>query len=390
MIYNNYYFRDFLSRTKHLSENAKFDSIIKDVVDIDSIMDYDIFKKYVINNIKPYANGKKIVRYEFGDEGLFYGQRNALFAYAKIETNEQRFILPAFEHGPDLRENVNQIIKNQMNHSFVFSSNYKKKIVHKDRPLAPVFDVGPYVLYADGYYDDNTFRKIKSNYGKIALLFPAHSFEGASVKFDKQQFVCNVMNKFRDSYDTVFVSVYWNDVDDSVYELFEKEGAKLVSAGFRGDPNFIYRLREMIDLSDVVASNMIGSYIGYAIALNKPFFMFEDSAELKSVEHSDDDKNDKYTKLQNDIKYAFSCLEPNDKQIQLQEKIYTKFWGGKQAHKTVEEIKNIITLSQKLLKNSYGTTWGYEKVINKALKHDFELTEDEFSMLLYSLDKKEG
>ena len=66
------------------------------------------------------------------------------------------------------------------------------------------------------------------------------------------------------------VSIYWNDVDSDLCELFRKKGAMLASNGFRCDDNFIRRLKAIIQLSDVTLGNDLGSHIGYSIYLGKP------------------------------------------------------------------------------------------------------------------------
>jgi len=386
---DNYYMRDFLRRLKNQSINSKVDRLIYECEQIDSIQDYQIFKKFVIEKIKSQPENGMLTKKEFGSEGLLYGHRDAFFKYAGIESGEQRFIFPYFEHGADLREKGILSVQEQGNHSFVFQAPYKNEMVHRVRPMSPVYNIGPYILYAKPYFNNETYSFLKKKNGRTALLFPAHTFEGASVNFDKKKFVKDVFDKFRNQYDTIMVSVYWNDVDDPIYEIFESEGAKLVSAGFRGDPNFIARQRAMIDLSDVVASNLTGSYIGYAMALNKPFYMFSDRATLTDASNLGNNEEERRYALTIDSMFvAFSSLTPSDEQIEQQRGIFEKFWGGMKHFKTVEEARIIINLSSKLLNACKGTTNGYEQVIKDTLKggNKINVSDNEMIILLKSLN----
>ena len=65
---------------------------------------------------------------------------------------------------------------------------------------------------------------------------------------------------------------------------------------------------------------------------------------------------------------AFSSLEPNTEQLMMQKNLYEKFWGGKTYFKTPEEAREIITLSEKLLKVSKGMSKGYQEAVRDALE----------------------
>lgn len=385
-VYRNYYVRDILRRVKKYSHNKKINKIVKECEKIDSILDYSMFKQY-ISNVKAQSNSIFLAKEMFGGEGLLYGHREAFFDYAGITHHKERFLFPHFEHGIDLKGKILPAIYDELNHSFVYQGPYKNEMTHRERPMCPVYNLGPYVLYAKKYYDVNRFAKIKEKNGKTVLLFPAHTFEGATVTFDKEKFVKDVFDQFREDYDTILVSVYWNDVDDPIYDLFEKEGAQLVSAGFRGDSNFIVRLRAMIEMSDAVASNALGSYIGYAMALDKPFYMFKDKAKLYDPEKIlTVDEEKAYLEVVDKIFWAFSSLYPNKEQRLLQKEIFYRYWGGIESFKSKEEARDIIKLSEKLLKYSHGTTDGYEQTIKKAMNKQLNLKETEYQILKKALE----
>lgn len=385
----NYKTYDILIRIKNNKMNRMVDDIVKECAQIDSIKDYKIFKNFISKNVKSKDYVGMLSRKEFGSEGLLYGHRNAFFEYAGINSAEQKFLFPYFEHGADLRERGIANVKDIRNHSFVFQASYKNGMVHKERPFAPVYNIGPYILYAKNYYEQNNMADLKSKLGRTALLFPAHTFEGAGVEFDKKKFVKDVLDKFKNNYDSLIISVYWMDVDDPIYEEFEANGAILMSSGFRGDADFIARQRTMFNLSDVVASNLVGSYIGYAKALEKKIYMFSDKAVLDSPENIGTDEQEKqYSNTINRIFNAFSSLTPSAEQLNEQNRIFNYYWGGKEYFKTKEEARTIISLSYKLVKCGAYNTSKIEHVVQRVLKDPNELTGVEYKTLVDAIGAK--
>lgn len=385
----NYKTYDILIRIKNNKMNRMVDDIVKECSQIDSIKDYKIFKNFISKNVKSKDYVGMLSRKEFGSEGLLYGHRNAFFEYAGINSAEQKFLFPYFEHGADLRERGIANVKDIRNHSFVFQASYKNGMVHKERPFAPVYNIGPYILYAKNYYEQSNMADLKSKLGRTALLFPAHTFEGAGVEFDKKKFVKDVLDKFKNNYDSLIISVYWMDVDDPIYEEFEANGAILMSSGFRGDADFIARQRTMFNLSDVVASNLVGSYIGYAKALEKKIYMFSDKAVLDSPENIGTDEQEKqYSNTINRIFNAFSSLTPSAEQLNEQNRIFNYYWGGKEYFKTKEEARTIISLSYKLVKCGAYNTSKIEHVVQRVLKDPNELTGVEYKTLVDAIGAK--
>ena len=72
-IYDNYYIRDILKKVKNYSHNRKVNRIIEECEKIDSILDYQTFKQFIIKNIKNQPTSTFLAVAEFGGEGLLYG-----------------------------------------------------------------------------------------------------------------------------------------------------------------------------------------------------------------------------------------------------------------------------------------------------------------------------
>lgn len=388
----NFYTRDALRKLKDLKKNKNVNYIVGTSESIDPIQDYPIFKKFVIKDVKYYHDKMVeqtrkrfgIDRSEFGSEGLFYGHRKAFFDYAGVNNNKSRFLFPCFEHGVDFRIRDKLLLrdpKRYENHSFVTISHYKNAMLHAALPYSPVYNIGPYLLYAEPYYTSEKLKELKEKFGKTALLFPGHSYEGSTVTLDEDKFVDDVMNRFKNDYDTILISVYWNDVDKPIYDKFEAAGAKLVSSGFRGDQNFSRRQRAIIELADVVASNMEGTYIGYAIALKKPFFMFNTRARLHDTDWIGTEEEER--EYEKTIDGMFNAFTPNpeatntdiingsaftEEQKQMQHDFYTRFYGTPELFRTKEQARTIISLSEKLVKAGGATVKGIERVVKEIVE----------------------
>lgn len=210
-----------------------------------------------------------------------------------------------------------------------------------------VITIGPYINYADSVIDQSDMKKIKADCGKILLVFPSHSIEGVIYKYNTQDFI-NEIEKVSKDFDSVFVCMYWKDIQDGRYVEYEKKGYKIVTAGHRNDPNFLGRLKDIIDLSDMTMSNTVGTHVGYCVARNKPHYLFNQFQEVegeKADEEFKERKNLEYLRTRdeevNEVIGAFSKLS----YIITEEQKYVveKYWGK-------NEVK-YYTISKKGIKN---------------------------------------
>ena len=128
---------------------------------------------------------------------------------------------------------------------------------------------------------------LKKRLGKTLVVFPCHSTDIGSVTSDQELYLKKI-NSIARRFDTVLVNAFWWNVDDELIHRFESEGYTIVSAGFRDDINFIRRLRTILELADLVVGDSIGTHVGYALALDRPY-KFIDVDTSSSVEASSKD-----------------------------------------------------------------------------------------------------
>jgi hypothetical protein len=141
-----------------------------------------------------------------------------------------------------------------------------------DKNIVPV---GPYILFAKNFYNTKKLDLLKKEYGRILLVFPSHNYpDGEMVFFDHYSLIAEI-EKFSKNFDTIFISLYYFDMQLGLQKIYIAKGYKIVCSGVRSDCYFLSRLKDLIQLSDMTMSNNIGTHIGYCVALNKPHYLFK-------------------------------------------------------------------------------------------------------------------
>ena len=322
-------------------------NVVRKLKSIDSITDFDVFRKRM-QQIKRHKSVTSLRLDRYGGESrMGYGYYQELMKYAGI--NPKGFIyIPSLEHGIRF-SNLPWINSDRkLISSICFACQGPGRIseVYEFNPLKPVFVLGPYIHYAEPYYSEEKTFKLKGELGKVLLVFPSHSWEYGGKKTDVN-LVDIVYKKYASDYDSILVCSYWNDIDAPIIRLFEEEGAKIVSAGFRNDPNFVKRLKTIISLADDVVVDDIGTNIGFCIYMNKPVYL--ESASPRFPE------DNYFTENFNRFYQAF--YSPNGKftedQYRQQNKLYKFFWGGEQYLRTPEEVRDIVDVLKEMCKVSH-------------------------------------
>lgn len=314
-IEKNYFVNDIVRRTVFKKQNDMVLAVTDKMAQIDSIESFDEFKDAVAQ-IK-YFNGTIFsVKRAFG-ESLHYGHLQALKEYAGFNEDDFKYF-PVLEHGVNFWEHTEIVPLPRVCQGTYLIEKWRKR-----HPYVPIYSIGPYITYAKEYYDKSRFCELKARLKKTVLIFPAHTFEMDSQEYDMKKFVDETMNRFSSDYDTVMISAYWADLRYELYDLFAKAGAKIVSAGFRGDPNFISRLKTMILLSDYIVGNDLGTFVGYGKMLGKPVSLIHTDINRVSAERTNDYKT--FTGNISLFYEYFAIDKPIDEQKQ--HELCCRFWG---------------------------------------------------------------
>jgi len=194
-----------------------------------------------------------------------------------------------------------------------------------------IITVGPYIKYADHLMPEKERKKVVKEYGKILLVFPTHSIEGVNYDYDLKEFINTIKEKASD-YDSVFVCMYWQDIQNNKHLAFLDEGYHVVTAGHRNDPYFLRRLKDIIAVSDATMSNEIGTHLGYCICLGKPHYYinqekkcYGENVDTEFAERQNQLYYENELKERQEIKVAFS----KDTKIITTDQIHIveKYWG---------------------------------------------------------------
>ena len=389
MVSKNAYLYEMVAKIGYRSENAYVSSLIKDAGSIDSIKDYHDFMRIIVD----YKKNKDdhfvyMIRSYFADSRM-YGHLEALYRYAKVNKPVNYYAFSMVEHGTFVPTNGIDKKLLDLHSNILLMGSYKSANIHRVNPYKPVFVVGPYIHYAEPVYQKSRIEELKNTFGKTLLVFPNHTYEGCGSEQNDAAFVEYVMKRIAKDYDTVLVSVYWNDVEKNVFHMFEQAGAKLVSSGFRGDVNFIRRLKTLFILADGVCSNSFGTHVGYSIFEGKRFKYFESNVCL--INQGIDVDNSELREGDDLRNWVRLCFENNESGFLPQEQYsrYESMWGGKNAIKSEENMKDILLIGETIIKRSKGFTRTFDKIVRDLLK-DGTLGENQLRLLHDALGDQTG
>lgn len=288
-----------------------------------------------------------------------YGIWQALFG-EYVET--RKYLTPSVEHGLILHNDIFTDVRFTGRVSCTTFSEFRKKIIQSKKQI-PVFCVGPYILYAMPFYDDEQFNKIKKELGKVLLVFPTHSTNTSELSIDEREFVVNVKETAKD-FDSVLVNTFWWNINDKLTEYFENEGYKIISCGFRDDVNFLNRLRSYISFADLVVGNGIGTHIGYCVACGKPFMYIPVKTELKLLNDREKKSECFMREQENSIKKVFLyCREITQEVLDVCE----YYWGISNV-KNKSELKSILDINRDIIHCTLGFNSFSMKAAEKLIK----------------------
>lgn len=212
-------------------------------------------------------------RLEYVPYNSFYGVEYIFRKYMKVKKPLNIYLEHglASEKGTETQENSPKY----PGKSIVTYGKFRKECLEKSHVIEEIIEVGPYILYADSYYDLAQRDKIKKRYGKILTFFPNHTTERDGNYAETQKYVAEIKSKIYKikkelKIDTVFVCGYWRDYITGRMELYKDGQYVMVSAGHAMSRNFLPRLRSIIELSDYTLSDAMGTHVMYSVALNVP------------------------------------------------------------------------------------------------------------------------
>lgn len=359
ILHNNIYASDLALILKYWRENRSFLENLDKVGQADPLFDFARFKELVQEYKGQISNGSLDVLHRVGSESMQYGHAGMLCDYSGVNVGKMLgVVLPYIEHGIAYTDEIPAALHAPYTHLTISQGKYRRSAFCKKRPDIPHYCIGPYIAYAHSILNESELSLAKQKLGKTLLVFPSHTYEMSRISYGRDAFVDKVINLGRKHFDSVMVSAYWHDVDDPVFDAFERAGATVVSSGLRGDRNFISRLKSMFVLCDAVVGNGLGTHIGYAFYMRKPF-RFIESEQMDLFDGGHLKKKDELHAIEREFAQAFSSFNPTNQAMVKQEKLVSEYWGTRDSVMTPSEIGSIIENCQDLLRISRGFSERY-------------------------------
>lgn len=240
----------------------------------------------------------------------FFRSKKSLFAYEKLSRpicNSFNYALTedVMYYGIYKSLNKNGYIKRGVNKVLVEHGLYLGNHLpyfYDEFPFAKILTFSPYrfqLLKEKGYkvqltpnyfmgvdylLSNRSYRKLKEQLGPTLLFIPGHSIETKSLHYSISELVERMVETIPNKYQTYLVCLYFVDAqNESMIEVYQALGFKVVTAGQRNDPFFLSRLKTIISLADIAATNQVGTHIGYLKYMNKKVHYISQANSYKSL-----------------------------------------------------------------------------------------------------------
>ncbi len=199
-----------------------------------------------------------------------YGFSHILSQYAGIKNVNSRL---GIEHGLYFSKS------GKSDANIITFSDYREKFLLTAHSKA--IKIGPYIHYAPPLLNKLEQSALKKKLGKVLLIFPTHSIDALTSTYDVEKFI-NFIEEKRVQFDTVVVCLFWKDIQLGKDAPYKKMGYSIATAGHMYDIYFMSRLKTIIELSDTVIANDLGTNLGYCVYMQKPFCLFSQTVERQA------------------------------------------------------------------------------------------------------------
>ena len=210
-----------------------------------------------------------------------------------------------------------------------------------------VFTIGPFIHYVDHYLSKDKILAEKKRLGKNILVFPAHSFSYIIVNYDSKWFRGKI-KKISKDFDSVRICLFWADIELGLHKYYQDLGFECVTAGHILDPNFLPRLKSLIEIADLTVSNDIGTHTGYSIHMDTPnIVFFKKPSGLKAAKKWKNLQDEHWaSKPYKELLDTFS--QGSIKITPKQRELANLYFGGKDDIKSKKQFKEIVDFAEKL------------------------------------------
>ena len=194
-----------------------------------------------------------------------------------------------------------------------------------------IITIGPYIKYSNHFKSINELDLISKKLGKTLLVFPLHNSDEVEKDYNENDFI-NEINRLKEkhNFNSILISMYWLDIKNEKYHIYQKHGFTIVTAGNRSDPFFLSRLKDLIYLSDMTISNDLGTHVGYCICLDKPHYIYRQHIKIndKIKKVTDNFDNTFYSTYFKEIELFLNIFSIDELKINKEQKSIVKYYWG--------------------------------------------------------------
>ncbi len=298
-------------------------------------------------SLETLAADRKLVTPEWHPSTDFYGHAAVFKRFAGRRTD--RSLRVSIEHGVrfDLSYWAGDYSAGQTV-SFV-PSRWRKDVLPGQVDKV-IHAVGPYIHYAPSLYPADDVARARQKMGKTLVVFPAHSTHWVESVYDIGAF-CRRLRLERDRFETILVCLYWKDILRGIHRSYRDAGFTCVTAGHMFDPDFLPRLRSILEVADATVSNSLGTHLGYSLYLGKPHQLFRMEVAHKCHHEERANESTSRTRLDVDRFYELFDVAPG-KITEAQWALANKFWGFDSVRSPLE-IRFLIEQAEALALGRY-------------------------------------
>lgn len=291
-----------------------------------------------------------------------YGMNSVLKKYAGFSMDYKIHVL--FEHGVNYTDNVTGGFRVHEYLPSMVASQYRVNILKQQKEYKGAYAIGPYIHYANPLLTKEEIKAEKERLGRNLLVFPSHSVNTTTSKFNLEEFINKIKETSKD-FDSVRICMYYQDVLLKRHLLYQKEGFEVVTAGNYNDYYFMPRLKSIIETSDISMANDIGSHLGYSIYLNKPHYLFKQNIDYEHANKFDGNLVNeviKRVKLSDNVANITKLFSEYHENITKEQyELISYLWGFNEV-KTPSELKELILK----INNNYSNIKYYLSCIKRA------------------------
>lgn len=307
------------------------------------IMEIDLLSK-PINLFSPYTN-------EVHPPNDWYSHAKIFKKFLGLDEKYQfKFVI---EHGSFLTPLMSPPEMESPFSIIVTSNKFRAKILKKYKDYS--FSVGPFIHYAKNFYTKAQIIAEKERLGKNILVFPGHSAVHHIQKFDNEWFIKEI-KKIAKDFDSIRICLYWSDIQLGFHKYYQNLGFECITAGHIIDPNFLPRLKGIIEIADLTMSNDIGTHIGFSVFMDKPHILFHRFPRLQANRKWERELTIRHWQSKPFQEILDSFAKVSYKITPKQRSIANKYYGGRNDLRNKKEFKKIVDFSEKIYQQKLNSS----------------------------------